>query len=122
MSDRKPIKQCKSCPWRVDCVPDRDIPNYSPKLAAGLTATINSGIASLQTLFSGQMRIMACHYSKPGEEFPCAGWLYNQLGTGNNIAVRLRVAQGNLPPPEVDGPQHEVYEETLCKPRRSAKR
>lgn len=21
------LKQCKSCPWRVDCEPERDIPN-----------------------------------------------------------------------------------------------
>ena len=21
------VRQCRSCPWRVDCVPDRDIPN-----------------------------------------------------------------------------------------------
>lgn len=64
------VHQCKSCPWRVTCVPDKDIPNYSPKLAAGLTNTIRSG---LETLFERERHVMACHYSKPGEEFPCAG-------------------------------------------------
>jgi hypothetical protein len=56
---------------------------------------------------------MACHYSKPGEEFACAGWLANQLGSGNNIGVRLAVAQGHLPVPEIDGEQHERFEDTL---------
>lgn len=68
---------------------------------------------------------MACHYSKLGEEFPCAGWLYNQLGVGNNLAVRLAVMSGRLPAPTVDGEQHERFEDTLPKttpPRKRASR
>lgn len=111
----KVIKQCKSCPWRVGCVPDRDIPNgYSCELHEGLRNTIASGIASI-----GASRAMACHYSKPGEEFACAGWLKNQLGVGNNIGVRLAVATGRMPAPEVDGPQHESFEDTLPKLRKA---
>lgn len=118
-SQREVVKQCKSCPWRVDCVPDEDIPNYRLDLAEGLTRTIQSG---LPTLFATERRLMGCHYSKPGEEFPCAGWLHNQIGVGNNLGVRLSVMTGRMPVPEVDGPQHERYEDTLPKPRVRAKR
>lgn len=107
------VTQCKSCPWKQDCVPDKDIPNgYSVTLHKNLANTIQSGLGSL---FTDQRRVMACHYSKIGEEFPCAGWLHNQLGVGNNIGVRLAVMQGVLPVPEIAGPQHERFEDTLPK-------
>lgn len=110
------IKQCKSCPWRVDCEPTKDIPNgYSVKLHEGLRKTIRSGLESLQ----GSCRtVMACHYSKPGEEIHCAGWLHNQLGPGNNIGVRMAVMAGRMPVPEVDGDQHETFDDTLPRKRR----
>jgi hypothetical protein len=60
---------------------------------------------------------MACHYSKDGDEFACAGWLHHQLGAGNSIDVRMRVLKGDLPVPVVDGPQHETFEGTLPKER-----
>jgi hypothetical protein len=69
------------------------------------------------------MRMMACHYSKQAAEFPCAGWLANQLGPGNNIGVRLLVASGKLPVPEIDGDQHARYEDTLpCEPPKRARK
>lgn len=117
-SKSKPIVQCKSCPWRTDCVPDKDIPNgYSVALHKNLAKTIQSGLGSL---FGGgdARHVMACHYSKPGEEFYCAGWLHNQIGPGNNLGVRLAVMTGQMPMPEVNGPQHERFEDTLPKPRR----
>ncbi len=107
----KKVKQCPTCPWRVDCQPMTDIPNYVPGLHHKLDRTIKSG---LETLGCKVMRVMACHYSKPGEEFPCAGWLYNQIGPGNNLGVRLRVMTGQMPVPVVDGEQYETFEETLC--------
>lgn len=104
------VTQCKSCPWRVDCDPERDIPNgYSVELHERLAGTCVSGLASMRP---GTMRVMACHYSKPGEEIHCAGWLRNQIDTGN-IAVRLAVAVGTMPAPVVDGDQHERFEDTL---------
>jgi hypothetical protein len=90
-----------------------DIPNYVPGLHHKLDNTIAEP-GSLCGLGAKTMRVMACHYSKPGEEFPCAGWLHNQLGPGNNIAVRLRVMTGGMPVPVVDGEQYETFEETLC--------
>lgn len=109
------VRQCKSCPWRVDCVPDRDIPGYRRELHQGLTCTIASGL-DLQP----GAHAMACHYSKRGEEFACAGWLYNQLGIGNNLGVRLAVRFGRLPWPDVEGDQHERFEDTI--PRRGRRR
>jgi hypothetical protein len=102
-------------------MPDRDIPNgYCVELHESLRGTIQTG---LKSLFQASRRVMACHYSKPGEEFACAGWLHNQIGVGNNIGVRLAVATGLLPVPVVEGPQHESFEDTLPKPKkRSAKK
>jgi hypothetical protein len=112
------VKQCKTCPWRVDCDPLTDIPNgYSVKLHEKLRNTIATGMCSINNPHT-----MACHYSKgPGEEFPCAGWIHNQLGVGNNIGVRLRVMNGSLPVPEIDGEQHEHFDDTLPvqKPKRA---
>ena len=117
--ERPTVRQCLTCPWKVETVPDRDIPNgYSVELHEALSGTIQSGLTSL---FRSCKTAMACHYAKHGEEFPCAGWLHNQLGIGNNIAVRLAVMHGQLPMPEVDGEQHERFEDTLPKkPKRAA--
>jgi hypothetical protein len=110
---KKEVRQCPTCPWRVDCEPLTDIPNYVPELHHKLDHTIAEP-GSLCGLGAKTMHVMACHYSKPGEEFACAGWLHNQLGPGNNIAVRLRVITGDMPVPVVDGEQYETFEETLC--------
>lgn len=110
------VVQCKTCPWRTTCDPTRDIPGgYSVALHEGLAGTIKSGLASI---FDREGRVMACHYSTPGAMLPCAGWLHNQIGAGNNFGVRLAVAAGRLPVPKVSGEQHETFEETL--PRSSS--
>lgn len=109
---RATVKQCETCPWRVGCVPERDIPNgYSVELHEGLRRTIKSGLESL----TSEGRAMACHYAPLDRPSPCAGWIHNQLGPGNNIRVRLAVAFGELPRPVVDGPQHETFDATLPK-------
>ena len=111
-------RQCATCPWKVTTVPDRDIPNgYHVDLHESLRKTIQRGLDSLRSCGTA----MACHYSKPGEEFACAGWLHNQLGAGNNIAVRLAVATGRMPVPEVTGEQHETFDATLPKKKRRKK-
>ncbi len=112
------VRQCATCPWKITAVPDRDIPHgYRVDLHASLRRTIQSGLDSLRSCGTS----MACHYSKLGEEFACAGWLYNQLGVGNNIRVRLAVATGRMPVPEVNGDQHESFAATLPKKRRRRK-
>lgn len=113
------VKQCKTCPWRVGVDPDCDIPGgYSRKLHAGLANTI----AEPGCLRPNLLHAMACHYSPVGKERACAGWLSHQLGPGNNIALRLQVMAGRMPAPEVDGVQHERFEDTLPRPRRRRRR
>jgi hypothetical protein len=56
---------------------------------------------------------MACHYSKLGEEIPCAGWLHHQLGVGNNIRLRMQAIRGEMPLPVVEGEQHRTFDDTL---------
>lgn len=115
----KTVLQCTTCPWKVKTVPDRDIPNgYNVKQHEALRRTIQTG---LDSLFRSCGTAMACHYSKRGEEFVCAGWLYNQLGPGNNIRVRLAVATREMSVPEVDGDQHDSFEVTLPKKRQRRK-
>lgn len=114
------LRQCATCPWKVVTVPDRDIPNgYHVELHESLRGTIQSG---LESLFRPCKTAMACHYSKPGDEFVCAGWLHNQLGVGNNISVRIAVATGKMPVPEVDGEQHACFDDTLPKPKKRRKK
>lgn len=114
------VEQCASCPWRVDCVPERDIPNgYSTELHEGLRRTIGGGLESL--FGGGTLRVMGCHYSQPGEKRYCAGWLANQLGPGNNLGLRLAAMTGRVPIPEVVGPQHETFDDTLPRKKRRRK-
>jgi hypothetical protein len=105
------VKQCKTCPWRIGSTVDA-IPNYARELHEKLTCTIAKP-GDTSNIY-GPTRIMGCHYSTDERQIACAGWLNHQLGVGNSIGVRLRVIQGSLPAPEVDGPQHERFEDTFC--------
>jgi hypothetical protein len=83
-------KPCLACPWRVD----RDathIPNFQLCLAEKLAATCPDENGHGPDFFQS---IFACHDSKPGREFACAGWLAT-VGM-NHPQVRLAVAQGRL--------------------------
>lgn len=112
----KTVTQCKTCPWRVDAKPLEEIPNgYCVSLHKNLRDTIAGDDSTLKTLRNDPVRVMACHYAKPGEEFPCAGWLHNQIGPGNNIQVRFRIMLGAMPAPVVDGEQHATFEDTIPK-------
>lgn len=104
-------KQCKKCPWRKDVDPN-DIPNgYCQLKHEGLAETI---AAPGSLIFSG--KVMACHESPVGKEHYCIGWLYNQLGEGNNIGLRLRMRHcENLKDMRVMGKQHSKFEDTLSK-------
>lgn len=76
--------QCAKCPWRKDVDPN-DIPNgYDVEKHKALSCTI----ATPGELSAGPMRAMACHET---ENAYCVGWLVNQAGIGNNIALRLRL-------------------------------
>lgn len=108
-------KQCKACPWRKDVVPDRDIPNG---YCATKHAALKSTIAEPGSLFAGKLRIMACHESAIGRELVCIGWLDNQLGPGNNLALRWLYSSGRFGRFETVGEQHDCLEDTLPKKRR----
>ncbi len=101
----KTVKQCVACPWRVAVKPSRDVPNYGEGIYDRMRSTLRSGV---ETIGGGPRIAMACHNQKDGEQLPCAGWLYNQLGVGNNIGIRLHVMSGRLPAPTVRGEQHET--------------
>jgi Family of unknown function (DUF6283) len=102
-------KQCAKCPWRKSTDPN-EIPNgYSKRLHRNLKGTI----AEHGTLNLGQLRAMACHESKLGEETHCIGWLANQMGPGNNIGLRFQMMRYDLSGVELIGEQHETFEETL---------
>lgn len=103
-------KQCKKCPWRTNTDPTA-IPNgYCEVKHRALSNTISTGLASLH----GAPKAMACHESPVGAEKHCVGWLANQLGPGNNIALRIRaMTDPALVDFELDGPQHERFQDTL---------
>lgn len=109
----KPRTQCKACPWKKSTVPERDIPGgYSENKHRGLRDTI--AVPGLIQL-GGVARVMACHESKPGQEIECVGWVMQQLGPGNNIALRMRAMDGRYNGWRTVGPQHERFEDTLPK-------
>ena len=101
--------QCAKCPWRVDVDPT-EIPNgYSEDKHCALKDTI-AGEFRPSDLF-GTLHIMACHETHDAH---CIGWLMNQLGPGNNIALRLSMRNcTNVNKVRLIGEQHECFEDTL---------
>lgn len=107
----KKRRQCKHCPWKVTTNP-RDIPNgYCERKHKALESTIaNPDIPPVV----GAVRVMACHETPVGRELACVGWLANQLGPGNNIALRMAVSDHMIDADfELDGEQHLSLAETL---------
>ncbi len=106
------LKQCAKCPWKTSTDP-HDIPNgYSVEKHRALSGTI--AVPGSVDDLNGDLRIMACHETSQGHESPCAGWMHHQLGDGNNIALRIAIIEGRLPPPavELDVEQHPTFEAT----------
>ena len=101
--------QCVKCPWRAEVDP-RDIPNgYCETKHRALAETIAKpgDISGL----TRPLRVMACHET---DEAHCIGWVHNQLGDGNNIALRLRMADcQNISKLRLRGEQHPNFESTL---------
>jgi hypothetical protein len=108
----KRLRQCEKCPWKVSTDP-HEIPNgYSVEKHKSLASTI----AEPATLPRGQMVSMACHEHAVGEEVHCVGWLHNQMTVGNNIGLRMMLLDcKNAHLIQLDGPQHETFEDTLPK-------
>lgn len=105
-------KQCSKCPWKVSTNP-HDIPDgYCEIKHANLKDTIaNPGELNVK-----ELRAMACHHSDGNDGMFCVGWLHNQIGVGNNIALRLRMMNfENVRDIKVYGKQYEEFEDTLPK-------
>ena len=104
----KRTKQCAKCPWKVTTDP-YDIPHgYSEERHKNLERTIAKDLR-----FGGSLNVMSCHESPTGDEAHCIGWLADQLGPGNNIGLRLAMMRYDLSKVELDGEQHETFEDTL---------
>lgn len=105
----KRTKQCAKCPWRKDVDP-REIPNgYSEEKHRALKSTT---IASDPILSITQpTHAMACHETHDSH---CLGWLMNQIGPGNNIGLRIRMAScDNADRIRLICEQHKSIEDTL---------
>lgn len=109
----KRTKQCEKCPWKKNTNP-HDIPRgYDVEKHKNLKGTIapNSLDSVMAHLNRKPLRIMACHEE---HEAHCVGWLMHQLGPGNNIQLRIAMCHcTNLDQVELDGEQHESFEDTL---------
>ncbi|MDE0853906.1 MAG: hypothetical protein OSA97_05745 [Nevskia sp.] len=102
--------QCAKCPW-IKGIDPLDIPNgYTVEKHLALRSTIadrNNPLASL----NGDQHVMACHEL---EDAHCIGWLVNQIGVGNNIAMRMRMRDcDNAGAIRVRGEQHASFDDTL---------
>lgn len=106
----KRTTQCAKCPWKVSTNPN-EIPNgYDVEKHKRLEGTIARG-NPLEQIAAGRMRVMACHESHDAH---CIGWLMNQLGPGNNIALRITMRNcENLCDVKLVGEQHERFEDTV---------
>lgn len=113
MQKALPRKQCAKCPWKKGVNP-HEIPNgYCAIKHKKLKSTIAD---EDRYKIGGSLRLMSCHEFDPGAEKPCVGWLHNQMGEGNNIALRIAVATKRIDSNvQIVGEQHATFEDTLPK-------
>lgn len=106
----KRTKQCAKCPWRTDVDPN-DIPNgYCSKKHAALKSTIATP-GDVSVIIGRTMHVMACHETYDAH---CIGWLVNQIGPGNNIALRINMRNcSNFRNVKTVGRQHARFADTL---------
>jgi hypothetical protein len=107
----KRTKQCSKCPWKVNVDPN-GIPNgYTVDKHESLRKTIANKDNPLFTIVN--QHVMACHETHNAH---CIGWLHNQLGKGNNIALRISMMNcENISDIKIQGKQHNNFDETLPK-------
>lgn len=108
----KRTTQCAKCPRRMDVDP-HDIPNgYSEDRHRALSCTIAKP-GDLSSLFGAAQHIMACHETHDAH---CLGWLINQVGPGNNLALRMSMMTcENARAIKLVGEQHATFADTLPK-------
>lgn len=87
------LQPCPTCPWRKSStVGGADIPGYSLELMRRLQNTVGHG--------DDFRSIMACHYSPPGRETSCKGYIARH--GYSNINVRLLASKGVIPIREIE--------------------
>lgn len=102
--------QCKACPWIKGSDPHAIPRGYDVEKHKALAGTIADPADPLAGL-RGPLRIFGCHDE---HEAPCVGWLNNQLGDGNNIALRLALRNcTNVNRLRLRGEQHPTFNDTL---------
>lgn len=113
MRKLKQTNQCSKCPWRVDVNP-HEIPNgYDLDKHKQLQNTIAT-TCNLKHENQNKIHVMACHESPVEDQRFCIGWLHNQLGIGNNIALRLHMLNyDNIGKITIVGEQHLTFKDTL---------
>lgn len=107
------VKQCEGCPWKKS-VDINTIPNgYDYEAHDKLLAlTKPNDISNLDK----QQAVMACHHSNDNDNMFCIGYLYNQLGIGNNITLRIKMMScENVKYIKVEGEQHEQFSDLVPK-------
>lgn len=105
----KRTRQCKACPWRTEAALE-DIPAYSAEKHRELRATI-ADPNDVAGQFQGPQRVMTCHETEAAH---CLGWLVNQAGDGNNIALRMKMRTcANAEKIRLRGEQHQTFADTL---------
>ena len=103
-------KQCPKCPWKKSVDPTTIPYGYCETKHRNLKETI----AKEGDINLGRLNVMACHHSIDGDQMYCVGWLHNQLGEGNNIALRMRMLDcENIGDLKITGEQHDKFEDTL---------
>lgn len=109
-------RPCASCPWRTGATAD-DIPNFDIALAESLSATCPDK-RGMGPDFGAS--IFACHQSKQGEEFACAGWLamVGHCHPRVRLAVKMKELDASALEPGDDWPElHDNYQQVLDKLR-----
>lgn len=105
-------KPCPTCPWWRHQHAD-EIPGFGLELAEGLAPTCDPAADISTPQF-------ACHQSKEGGEFACAGWM--TVNGVNHPAVRVGLMTGAIDPdqltPDPSWPElHDSYEDMMVKLR-----
>lgn len=128
----KRTRQCEHCPWRKDCDPNQIPHGYSEALHHGLRRTIadmpegkgksvEEYAEQLSRHLATPLVAMSCHEHDSDEEVHCVGWLMNQLGEGNNVVLRMKMADcENVRDVVLVGEQHACFDDTLPKKAGSA--
>lgn len=112
-------RPCVGCPWIRDRTAG-GIPGFDLRMAEKLAATCPDSYGFGPDFGAP---VFACHHSRDGDEFPCAGWLA-AVGEAHP-GVRLRVQAGGIDPealsPGEDWPElHETFDEMIAKLRDTA--